>query len=33
MGGKDTGRKPYDSVKRALRKYMRSRLVPEAPTS
>jgi hypothetical protein len=33
MGGKKQGKKPYDSVKRALRKYMRKRLVPEPPTS
>jgi hypothetical protein len=32
MGGKDTGRKPYDTAKRALRKYMNKRLIPAAPT-
>lgn len=33
MGGKPSGNKPYDTVKRALRRYLRQHLVPEAPTS
>lgn len=33
MGGVDNTRKPYDNVRRALRKYMVKRLVTAAPTS
>jgi len=31
MGGRPSGSKPYDAVRRALRKYMQNRLVPTAP--
>jgi hypothetical protein len=33
MGGPDIAPKPYDTVKRALRKYMYKRMIPQAPTS
>ena len=33
MGGRDTGRNPYGTVRRALKKYMEKRLVPTTPTN